>query len=53
MCIRGSCQAIVSGADAVNLVTAALPAKDLSELYRMASGLGLDVIDGGPYPEGA
>ena len=38
------CQAIVSGADAVNLVTAALPAKDLSELYRMASGLGLDVM---------
>ena len=34
------CQAIVSGADAVNLVAAALPAKDLSELYRMASGLG-------------
>ena len=38
------CQAIVSGADAVNLVAAALPAKDLSELYRMASGLGLDVM---------
>ena len=38
------CQAIVSGAEAVNLVAAALPAKDLSELYRMASGLGLDVM---------
>ena len=38
------CQAIVSGADAVNLVAAALPTKDLSELYRMASGLGLDVM---------
>ena len=42
------CQAIVSGADAVNLVAAALPAKDLSELYRMAGR-----NDGGPYPEGA
>ena len=38
------CQAIVSGADAVNLVAAALPEKDLEDLYRMASGLGLDVM---------
>ena len=38
------CQAIVSGTDAVNLVAAVLPAKDLSEMYRMASGLGLDVM---------
>lgn len=38
------CQAIVSGADAVNLVAAALPEKDLGDLYRMAAGLGLDVM---------
>lgn len=38
------CQAIVSGADAINLVAAALPEKDLEDLYRMASGMGLDVM---------
>lgn len=38
------CQAIVAGADAVNLVAAALPEKDLESLYRMAAGLGLDVM---------
>lgn len=38
------CQAIVAGADAVNLVAAALPEKDLETLYRVAAGLGLDVM---------
>lgn len=38
------CQAIVSGADAINLVAAALPEKDMEDLYRMATGLGLDVM---------
>lgn len=38
------CQAIVVGADAINLVAAALPEKDLEALYRMAAGLGLDVM---------
>ncbi len=38
------CQAIVSGADAINLLPAAVPEKDLEPLYRMATGLGLDVM---------
>lgn len=38
------CQAIVSGADAVNLIVAAVPEKELEPLYRMATGLGLDVM---------
>ena len=38
------CQAIVTGADAVNLLVAAVPEKELEPLYRMATGLGLDVM---------
>lgn len=38
------CQAIVCGADAVNLVAAAMPADKLRDLYTMATGLGLDVM---------
>lgn len=38
------CQAIVSGADAINLVVAALPENDLNDMYHMATGLGLDVM---------
>ncbi len=38
------CQAIVSGADAINLLPAAVPEKELEPLYRMATGLGLDVM---------
>lgn len=38
------CQAIVSGADAINLMPAALTASELEPLYRMATGLGLDVM---------
>ncbi len=38
------CQAIVSGADAINLLLAAIPAKELEPLYRMATGLGIDVM---------
>lgn len=38
------CQAIVCGADAVNLVAAAMPADRLGSLYAMATGLGLDVM---------
>lgn len=37
-------QAIVTGADAVNLVVAAVPEQELESLYRMAAGLGLDVM---------
>ena len=38
------CQAIVTGPDAVNLLVAAVPEKELEPLYRMATGLGLDVM---------
>lgn len=38
------CQAIVCGADAVNLVVSALSPKELTSLYSMATGLGLDVM---------
>lgn len=38
------CQAIVSGADAINLVVAAVPEQELEPLFRMATGLGLDVM---------
>lgn len=47
------CQAIVSGADAVNLVAAALPTKGFvgAVPHGFRAGIGRD--DGGPYPEGA
>lgn len=38
------CQAIISGADAVNLVAAAVSGEELAALHRMATGLGLDVM---------
>lgn len=38
------CQAVISGADAINLIAAAMPPEQLEELYRMATGLGLDVM---------
>lgn len=38
------CQAIVSGADAVNLVAGALGQTDLRDLYSLATGLGLDAM---------
>ncbi len=38
------CQAIVSGADAINLVAGALTKKQLRELYSLATGLGLDAM---------
>lgn len=38
------CQAIVAGADAINLTAAAMTAQELESLYRMATGLGLDVM---------
>lgn len=38
------CQAIVCGADAINLVAAAMTTDRLNELYRLATGLGLDVM---------
>ncbi|MEG2247599.1 MAG: indole-3-glycerol phosphate synthase TrpC [Akkermansia sp.] len=38
------CQAIIGGADAINLIVAAIPQNQLSPLYAMATGLGLDVM---------
>lgn len=38
------CRAVIAGADAINLIAAAMPAKQLGELHRMATGLGLDVM---------
>lgn len=38
------CRAVIAGADAINLIAGAMPPEQLGELYRMATGLGLDVM---------
>lgn len=38
------CQAVISGADAINLIAAILPDGELQSLYRTATGFGLDVM---------